>query len=194
MDPSVADALDPLESAQCEQESQATVGQGALDSSSAGSSAGPVPCDAIVPDDLIREADEDEAAAAITLLKLQMTQAFVDMLGTASLENSGMDPDNILGLHTPEPGYDLVNPLPLLQSLCHFVNNTGASQDHYNGIQAIEQEHNPRNVILSFDQVKRCVQWLSGVIPFERDMCPGSCVAYMGPYEELNGCPKCSTP
>jgi hypothetical protein len=194
MDPSVADALDPLESTQCEQESQATAGQGALDSSSAGSSAGPVPHDAIVPDDLIREADEDEAAAAITLPKLQMTQAFVDMLGTASLENSGMDPDDILGLHTPEPGYDLVNPSPLLRLLRHFVNNTGASWDHYDSIWAIKQEHNPRDVILSFDQVKQHVQWLSGVVPFKHDMCPGSCVAYTGPYEELDSCPKCSTP
>jgi hypothetical protein len=153
-----------------------------------------VPCDTIVPDDLIREADEDEAAAAITLPKLQMTQAFVDMLGTASLENSGMDPDDILGLCTPKPGYDLVNPSPLLRSLRHFVNNNGASWDHYDGIRAIKQEHNPRDVILSFDQVKRCVQWLSGVVPFEHDMCPGSCVAYTGPYEELDSCPKCSTP
>jgi hypothetical protein len=53
MDLSVADALDPLELAQCEQKSQATVGQGALDLSSAGSSAGLAPCEAIVLDDLI---------------------------------------------------------------------------------------------------------------------------------------------
>ena len=58
----------------------------------------------------------------------------------------------------------------------------------------MEREHNPRDVILSFDQVKCRVGWLSGVLPVEHDMCPKSCVAYTGPYGELDSCPQCGTP
>ena len=145
--------FDPMEvTVNNERESQAVVGQGAPNSNSTGSSAGSR--EEIIPDDLIREEDEDEAAASITLPKLQITQAFIDLLGVASLENTGMDPDDILALRNPEPGYDLIDPSPLLRSLRHFINNTSASRDHYDNLREIEREHNPRNVILSFDQVK----------------------------------------
>ena len=88
---------------------------------------------------------------------------------------------------TPDNPYvyelKLKNPSPLLRSLRHFINNSGSSRDHYDGLREIEKEHNPCDVILSFDQVKRRIQHLSGVVPIEHDMCPESCVAYTGPYD-----------
>ena len=44
---------------------------------------------------------------------------------------------------------------------------------------------------MTFDQVKRRICWLSGVVPLEHDKCPNTCVAYTGPYEDLNACPCC---
>ena len=105
-----------------------------------------------------------------------------------------MDTDDILNLRNPEPGYDLVEPSSLLRSIRHFINNTGTSRDHYNTLREIEHQHNPQDTILSFDQAKRRVRWLSGVVPIEHDMCPESCIAYTGPYGELEICPRCSTP
>ena len=147
--------------------------------------------------DLLVQGEDEEAETSIALPRLQMTQAFMDLLHVATLNDSGMDSDDILTLHNPEAGiagYDLVNPSQLLRSLQHFINNASASCDHYDGIQEIEQHHNLKDVLLSFDQVKHCIQWLSGIVPIECNMCPKSCVAYTGLYSELNSCPHCSTP
>ena len=54
--------------------------------------------------------------------------------------------------------------------------------------------YNSDNATLSFDQVKRRIRWLSGVVPLEHDMCTNLCVAYTGPYSDLESCPRCSEP
>jgi Transposase family tnp2 len=146
----------------------------------------------IIPDPLRRENEDTDLA--INLLDLQTTQKFLDRLRTASLEDTAMDPEDISTLRNPEAGFDLLEPSPLLRSIQHFINNASASRDHYDGIRDIEGRHNPNDPMLSFDQVKRRVRWLSGVVPIEHDMCPNSCVAYTGPYDELDRCPQCTTP
>ena len=78
----------------------------------------------------------------------------MNLLQSVSLKNSGMDLDDILNMCNPEPGYNLVEPSSLLQSIQHFINNTGASHEHYNTLQEIEQQHNPQDTILPFDQVR----------------------------------------
>ena len=172
--------------------SHAATGQGAQPPDNAG------PGEDFDLDPLVREGDGDEDhATSIALPKLQMTQAFVDLLRIASLDNSGMDEDMLASLRRPELDVvyelELKNPSPLLRSLHHFINNSGSSRDHYDGLREIEKEHkkehNPCDVILSFDQVKRRIQHLSGVVPIEHDMCPESCVAYTGPYDKLDSCP-----
>jgi hypothetical protein len=76
----------------------------------------------------------------------------------------------------------------------HFINNDLCSRDHYETARQIELLHNPSDPLLSFDQVKRRVGWLSGVVPMEYDMCPKSCAAFTGPYSDLEACPRCSEP
>ena len=146
----------------------------------------------IIPDPL--ERDSDDTGPVIYLPDLQTTQRFVDLLRTASLEETGMDPDDILNMRNPEAGFDLLDSSPLLRSIRHFINNSSASRDHYDRICEIEELHNPKDLLLSFDQVKRRVRWLSGVVPVEHDMCPNSCIAYTGPYGNLSSCPRCDTP
>jgi hypothetical protein len=183
--------IDPLDQDRHD-DPQVVVGQGAQ---ATGSNAGSG--EDFDLDPLVREGDDDEAAS-IALPKLQVTQGFVDLLRIASLDKSKMDKDMVASLRHPEleVAYelDLKTPSPLLRSLRHFINNSGSSRDHYDELREIEKEHNPRDLIISFDQVKRRIQRLSGVVPIEHDMCPESCVAYTGPYEELDNCPRCSTP
>jgi hypothetical protein len=150
--------------------------------------------ESIRPDPLVRYSDTSEdPGGSIQLPKLETTQRFVDALRTVSLENSGMQPIDIENLRNPGPVLDLLDPSPLLRSLRHFINNASSSRAHYDGIREIELLNNPSEEFLSFDQVKRRLGWLSGVIPVEHDMCPQSCVAYTGPFNELEVCPRCST-
>ena len=102
-----------------------------------------------------------------------------------------MQPEDIKSIRDPGLVLDLKDPSPLHRSLRNFINNSGSSRAHYDSICQIELLNNPSNAFMSFDQVRRRLLWLSGVVPLEHDMCPNTCVAYTGPYEELVTCPHC---
>jgi hypothetical protein len=124
----------------------------------------------------------------IELPQLQLTLQYIDLLQSTDLDKSGMWPDDIGKLHNPAQTYTPVDPSPLLCSVDHFVNNSSASQKHYESMQTIEHLHRPDNLILSFDQVRQQVCWLSGVMPVEHDMCMNLCMAFTGPCEPLDAC------
>jgi hypothetical protein len=134
---------------------------------------------------------EDECTTTVHLPDLRTAQQFINMLKSAVLEDTGMKAEDINDLRNPGPNQDLVDPSPLLRSLRHFINNTLSSRKHYEMMRVIERLHNPKDLMLSFDQVKRRVRWLSGVVPVEHDMCVKSCLAYTGPYASLEACPRC---
>ena len=46
----------------------------------------------------------------------------------------------------------------------------------------------------SYYKVKRLVSDLTGIESLVRDMCINSCLAYTGPFSELDACPICSEP
>jgi hypothetical protein len=69
---------------------------------------------AIVPEDLVHLPNEDDPSEIIRLPKLETTQLFVDALGTALLENSGMLAQDIESLWDSGPAWDLEDPSPLL--------------------------------------------------------------------------------
>jgi hypothetical protein len=132
-----------------------------------------------------------DAAFTIELPQLQTAQQYLDLLRSASLESSGMKADDIDDLRSPGQDYTLVDPSPLLRSVRHFINNSTASRKHYETMRTIERLHRPDNPILSFDQVRRRVGWLSGVMPLEHDMCVNSCMAFTGLRESLDACARC---
>ena len=133
-------------------------------------------------------------ALMIELPQLQTMQQYLDLLQTASLDASGMQAEDIDDLHNPGQDYTLVDPSPLLCSVCHFINNLTASWKHYETLWAIEHLHRPNDPILSFDQIKQRVRWLSGVVPVKHDMCLNSCMAFTGPHETLDACARCKEP
>jgi hypothetical protein len=132
-----------------------------------------------------------DVAFTIELPQLQTTQQYLDLLQSASLDLSGMQAEDIDNLRNPGQDYTLVEPSPLLRSICHFINNSTTSRKHYERMRTIEHRHRPDDPILSFDQVKRRVRWLSGVAPVEHDMCINSCMAFTGPHETLDACSRC---
>ncbi|KAJ3547513.1 hypothetical protein NMY22_g1612 [Coprinellus aureogranulatus] len=60
-------------------------------------------------------------------------------------------------------------------------------------INALKLAH-PEDDLLSFDQIKRRVRQLTGVRSIIQNMCPNSCLAYTGPFSNLDKCPKCDEP
>ncbi|EGN91967.1 hypothetical protein SERLA73DRAFT_12791, partial [Serpula lacrymans var. lacrymans S7.3] len=52
----------------------------------------------------------------------------------------------------------------------------------------------PNLPLLSQYQVKWCIRKITGVNSIKNDMCINTCLAYTGPYSELDICPKCGEP
>ena len=135
--------------------------------------------------------EDRDIVATIQLPQLQIAQQYIELLRSATLDLSGMLADDIANLRNPGQDYMLTDPSPLLRSIRHFVNNSTASRKHYELMRTIERLHRPDDPILSFDQVKRRVRWLSGVVPVEHDMCVNSCLAFTGPRDTLDTCSHC---
>jgi hypothetical protein len=50
------------------------------------------------------------------------------------------------------------------------------------------------NSLSSFYQVKQKVVEITGVYSITKDMCRNTCLAYTGPFSDLEVCPKCHEP
>ena len=70
------------------------------------------------------------------------------------------------------------------------------SQRSYAKSRSIIQKRFPESNMLSYDQVKRRVSDLSGIVTWKHDMCFKSCVAFTGPFANLETCPhpRCLEP
>ncbi|KAF8803299.1 hypothetical protein BYT27DRAFT_7145321, partial [Phlegmacium glaucopus] len=48
--------------------------------------------------------------------------------------------------------------------------------------------------IPSLFQIKERIKGITGVYPLMTDMCPNTCIAYTGPFSQLDTCTKCMLP
>ena len=118
---------------------------------------------------------------------------FVTQINEASLEDDGMtmDPDDLSRLrYPPQEPIDIDDPnLRLALDLFLAVGNS--SQETYNSARKAIRRRYPDEELFSYDQIKRRVASLSGVIPLAHDMCINTCIAYTGPFRHLECCPYC---
>jgi hypothetical protein len=120
----------------------------------------------------------------------------IQALKNATLDESGMARDDIDRLRNPQPafyGLDMSD-THLIKSLRHFIYSTDMSRDHYETIRKVNMAAYPDDGFLSFDQAKRTVKKLSGVVPIRHDCCISSCAAFTGTYSDLDACPYCKAP
>lgn len=81
-----------------------------------------------------------------------------------------------------------------------LLNHGNTAQDTYDkNIQALQrdlvatEELDPAN-LLSYKKACDKLASLTGVSPITTDMCPKTCLAFTGPFAELNECPECGSP
>ena len=79
-------------------------------------------------------------------------------------------------------------------SIRNFIDLLGCPQDAYSRVRQNILELLPDTPMLSYDQVKRRVRKLSGVITWEHHMCVGGCIGFTGPFSDLETCPTCGEP
>ena len=126
--------------------------------------------------------------------ELKKTAQFICGLRCATLEHSNMQQDDIDRLRAadPDPFID-IGDRHFIKSLRGFLSSTTASQSTYNDWRDLLLECYPDDPFLSFDQMKRRVQQLSGVVPIYHDMCQDTCVGFTGPFTDCERCPICGT-
>jgi hypothetical protein len=113
---------------------------------------------------------------------MKLSYQFIDALKAASLDDDELDDEDIYCLHHPptEP-LDVEDNLDFRLSLDLFLSLTNSSQESYTKVRAAILRRHPEDPILSYDQIRRWIKDLTGVIPVVHHMCINSCMAYTGP-------------
>jgi hypothetical protein len=113
---------------------------------------------------------------------LKKTACFINALRGASLEQSNMRQEDIDRLRNAEPHPCLdVDDRHFIKARV-FLSTTNASWTTYDSIRSTLNECYPDDPFLSFWQMQRRVEQLSGVVPISYDMCPDTCIGHTGPF------------
>jgi len=126
--------------------------------------------------------------------ELKKTRQFICGLQGATLEDSNMQQTDIDQLRAADLGPCLdTEDRHFIKSLRGFLSSTGASQAMYNDWCDLLLDCYPDDPFLSFDQMKRRVEQLSGIVPIYHNMCQDTCVGFTGPLIDCERCPVCGT-
>jgi hypothetical protein len=122
--------------------------------------------------------------------ELRLSLEFIDALKRASLDNGDLDEGVVNMLRDPpqEP-LDTSDP-DLRLSLDLFLSTLNASEDSYRSAAEGIHRRYPDDEILSYERIRKKVAEMSGVHPITHHMCINTCVAFTGPYTDLDkqGC------
>ncbi len=140
----------------------------------------------------LERADREHLPEETRLQDLKIALQFTQDLKNASLDNGKLDPDTLSRLRNPAQEPLAIEDEDVLFAIKLFFSTSDASQEVYTKSRKAVLERHPDDPILSYYQIKKKVERLSGVIILEDDMCPRSCIAYTGTaYGNLEECPKC---
>ena len=139
---------------------------------------------------------DDEDDPDVTLEDMKTNLQFVRMIEEATLE-SQLSPAELHAFRNPQalcfsPSDDKYLQLSIAFYISGLDHNS--SQRHYTSSRESIQKTFPDSEMLSYDQVKRRVSKLSGVVTLKHDMCIDSCAAFTGPFAHLEDCPRCHKP
>ena len=126
---------------------------------------------------------------------LRRTLAAIKEIETATLA-AQFDEDDLADLNNPTEGELDINDPYFRLSLELYLKLSNVPQETYREVIAAHIKCLPeaKGRLLSYDQIKRRVKKLTGIIPLYDDMCVNSCMAFTGPYKDLDTCLKCPEP
>lgn len=124
------------------------------------------------------------------LSELKESWRFIEALRGATLVDSDLDDESINRLKNPIEEQLAINDRDIRLSIDLYLALDDASQDTYGTVRTAILHRYPDSAILSFDQVRRRVAELSGVMPIDNDMCVKGCIAFTGPFSNEEVCPR----
>lgn len=126
-----------------------------------------------------------------TLDDLRMLREFIKALRNAKLDESGLSEVGLERLRDPSHEVASINDPVLGRSLEILLGLDTAANSHYKDVRKANTSWDPPVEMLSLAQVQKKAEEISGVVPMYTDMCTNSCMAYAGPYANLDRCPTC---
>lgn len=139
-------------------------------------------------DTLWRVFDTEMLLNEVTIADVKLSLEFIEALENASHEGTGMDVAVLDRLRNPptEP-LDLSDP-DLRFSIDIYIGLEQSSQETYRWMKSAVERRYPSSSLLSFESCRQKTIELSGVSTLANDMCPGTCIAYTGPFADLDRC------
>ncbi|KIO06840.1 hypothetical protein M404DRAFT_138489, partial [Pisolithus tinctorius Marx 270] len=141
--------------------------------------------------------DIEALAATAIFPSMQETMNFVAKLKNASLDDSvsKLNEDAIERLRNPPSRPISIENPGTRFSISAYLALESASQNAYNRVcQAARSSFagsSGADDILSFYNVEKLIASYTGVVSMEHDMCRNTCIAYTGPFSQLEVCPTC---
>jgi hypothetical protein len=122
---------------------------------------------------------------------IKHTLGFIEALQQASLDSKlePIDKEILQRIRNPKNSVLRIDNCDHRLSLDLFLSS--ASERDYNSARAGILRRYPDCDFLSYYKVKQLITDLSGVSAINRDMCYNSCMAYTGPFANLDCCPYC---
>jgi hypothetical protein len=139
--------------------------------------------------------DEEDEINESHLEHLRVSQQFLRAISMATLDDGKLDASVVNELRNPQkdPPNELQDPDVRL-SLNLFIDCKHASQKTYKSVCKSIKRRFPEANPLSYYSVNNMVAKISGVVSIADDMCVNSCLAYVGPFKDLEECSVCSEP
>ena len=140
--------------------------------------------------------DIEELCGIVEDEDLALYLEFISLLRNTSLDDTDMKmaKEDLERLRNPPTHEISIESKPdLWLALDLFLANYTSSVDVYNqNCKAILRRH-PEDEIYTYDQAKHLIRHLRGIAPLAHDMCINTCIAYTGPFSDLEVCPYCNT-
>ncbi len=131
------------------------------------------------------------------LEELCTANAFIQELQNASLDgkHSNLNQEALDHLRNPPTATYTLDEKPELRlAFDIFLASLTASVNVYNTTRASILRCHPEDNLPSYDQMKKVLAKITGVGSLVHPMCRNSCVAFTGPFTDLDLCPKCGEP
>lgn len=143
-----------------------------------------------------QEVDLNKLASLVKLDSLKTSLGFIQLIRDATLEDgySNLDAESLHRLRNPrtEP-IDVSDPsLRLAIDLFSAISNS--AQETYTTVRNAILRRYPDDDLFSYDQIKRRIAEITGIVPIMEAMCINSCIAYTGLWKNLPCCPECGEP
>ena len=135
-----------------------------------------------------QSSDESEFPRS-SIPSLQLSQDLIEAIQSATLEED-LDDKLLHQIQHPSNHVEDIDRLSEL-SMRMFTALNNSSQQTYADIKEALLQFNPSIEMDSYFIAKRKLEQLTGVFKIMTDMCVDGCIAFTGPFLDLDACPEC---